>query len=93
MKRKDRKIIKKLAKETLKKKWYPIQKGFNLISFADDCAFCREAGKRALDANICDICYIPEMKVDICMIMNKYNTREVIELLEQLAEFGEIKIV
>jgi len=93
MKKKDIKKIKKLAKKTLEEKWYPIQKGVN-ISLANDCAFCREAHKRAgKKANSCDVCYIPEMKVDICMIMNRYNTMEVIELLEQLAEFGEIKIV
>lgn len=83
--------IKKLAKETLKNKWYLIRDGEN-IGFSSDCAFCHDARERAkYKQSACAICYIPKMSIDICHQIPKISVESIIELLEQLAKHGQIK--
>ncbi|KKL70180.1 hypothetical protein LCGC14_2107510, partial [marine sediment metagenome] len=49
-----------------------------------------DAKRRDHNGTCCSVCYIPKMTIDICNIMDSHNVDEVIELLEQLAENGEI---
>ncbi len=85
----DKERIKELAKESLEDKWYPIQRG-KMFALSSDCAFCSDAKRRDHNGTCCSVCYIPKMTIDICNIMDSHNVDEVIELLEQLAENGEI---
>ena len=79
----EKKKIKKLAKECLKDKWYPFKRGEEGIQISDSCAFCEEYIN-------CWRCYIEKIIPDFCMRMSIKNIDYVIEILEQLANFGEL---
>lgn len=82
----DKKKIKKLAKKCLIEKWYPLKRGDKSILISDDCAFCKNIKKKGS----CDNCYIDILIPNFCMYLSKRNINDVIETLEQLAEFGEL---
>lgn len=70
-------IIKKLAKESLENKWYPIAKELkNAPNIEAHCAFCHfidEVGSS------CPTCYIERLIPDFCVdIMDKYSIVDVL---------------
>ena len=81
--------IKRLAKESLEKKWYPLRRGDDKVHISDDCAFCIDARERD-ESSICSTCYLSSMEPDICKGITLDNIEETILSLEQLAEFGEL---
>ena len=97
MNEKDIKNIKKLAKKSLKKKWYPLKKGKKDIYKGGSCAFCedleskRETIKRRAGEEYCSICYINLLIPGFCINITHRNISSVIEILEQLANYGVLK--
>ena len=97
MNKEDIKNIKKLAKKSLKKKWYPLRKGKKGIRRGDNCAFCedleskRETIKRRSGEDYCSICYIDILMPGFCIEINYRVISSVIKVLEQLAENGILK--
>ena len=82
-------IIKKLAKESLENKWYPILRDKeNAPSPNDRCAFCHFINKTG---GSCQICYIERLIPDFCVdILDKYSIADVVRILEQLVKFGDL---
>jgi len=90
MDKKDKEIIKKLAKKSLKEKWYPIIKGEKeALRINDYCAFCDYIDEKD---GICKDCYINRLIPDFCLEIDEhYSPKEIVNILEQLAKFGELK--
>lgn len=84
--KKDKKRIKKLAKESLENKWYKIRDGKDGISISDDCSFCKDN-----NGNGCHWCYIERIEPDFCLFIVNHTTEYIIDFLEQLAKYGELK--
>ena len=95
MRKKTKTKIKKLAKQTLAEKWYPIQKGSTKHKKWHKCSFCIDTKKKngiSLEVkDFCANCYIYQISPVLCEDISNQNTNEIISRLEQLAEFGEIK--
>ena len=93
--------IKRLAKETLEKKWYPINAGKD-ICFTSECSFCHDKEERdrsepdiEIYTAFCTGCLIQKYNNKICDIIKlKMNTKDIayiITQLEQLAEKGVLE--
>lgn len=97
MTRKDKKIIKKLAIESLKDKWYPLREGNCTTNIGDSCSFCvntkekRKIIKRKTEEDHCAICYIEMLVPNFCYDLGGRGIDEVIEVLEKLAKYGKLK--
>lgn len=76
--------IKKLAKESLEDKWYPLKRGDKGVHISDSCAFCKEFGD-------CRNCYIEKTIPGFCFNIPKENIDNVINFLEHLVKFGGVK--
>jgi len=79
---------KRLAKECLEKKWYPLK---DYDDWCSDCAFCYDAQHRTDTINHrCDICYIKDYH--ICRSVDDWEIREdktvIIKALEELSRTG-----
>ncbi len=81
----DKKKIKKLAKESLEDKWYPLKRGDKGISVRDGCAFCKNIKKKG-----CKSCYIEKIEPNFCMFLSEKDIDYIIKFLEQLTKFGEL---
>lgn len=92
------KEIKKLAKETLKKKWYPLKKGVFDIDANDPCVFCNDASSRreTFSEKSCEVCYIGKYKNILCNLIylgmeeKPKEFDNIIEKLEILAKRGKL---
>ncbi len=92
----DREEIKELAKETLKEKWYPIQKREITSGFGDSCCFCTDSRENS-NVSGCEKWLLLKYKYDfICgEVWDNITTEEidwVIGYLEELAKTGELTI-
>ncbi len=88
--------IKRLAKETLEKKWYPLSKETGYISANDPCCFCQDKKERHPEnKNFCKGCLILKYDMHICNIidggMSTEDVEYIVSQLEQLAEKGKLK--
>lgn len=96
MNRKERKIIKRLAKESLNEKWYPIQKGLS-SDRAGNCAFCDDLEQRRFktprktDDDYCSICYLDIIEPHYCNNIGEKSIVEVIRFLQHLKRYGRVK--
>lgn len=97
MNEEDKEIIKKLAKKSLKEKWYPLREGDDTIDKRIDCSFCfdveerRKIIERKTEEEYCAICYIEILIPCFCYDIDERSIEETIAVLEKLAEYGELK--
>ena len=90
-----KKRIKKLAKKSLKEKWYPIRDGKKGVNRGDDCAFCIDANKRSGNKKhprrgACSVCYCPRFICNQIGGKNDVGIDTTIKRLEQLARKGKL---
>ncbi len=86
LKMNDKKIIKKLAKESLKTKWKVMKKERNLedktVIISDDCAFC-------IYYHSCQACALNDS--DLCNALGHLGINIIIKILKKIKRTGKIK--